>query len=257
MAPMDFPSECQSNSFHSGVHELIPQYQSSHSSSFPGGAGTASFSGKLNDLALLLAESGAEVLDAPAGWTEVVSSITTGSTRLSLFYKFLTEATTSVTISTTADHKLVWVGCFTQVNTATPFGNSASQTNASGTTCTWPDVTHSDPESLFVFCCTTDKDTGISSQIGALTNANLANKASRCNWSTATGNGGVIYMGTATSATLGAIGTTTASILEAATSAALVFELMPLAYTRPSMNSGRDGFAVGYPIDPFRTLRTP
>jgi hypothetical protein len=94
-----------------------------------------------------------------------------------------------------------------------PWTTSAtSNVTTAATAVSWPDITTTIPNSLIIGALGGDRDIASTTDMSAVTNANLGSITDRMeNWVIA-GTGGGIYMFTGTKATTGAIGASTGTI---------------------------------------------
>jgi hypothetical protein len=159
----------------------------------------------------------------PSGWAHVTGSpVQEGTnTRLWVIWRRYDGVFTAPSLGDTGDHNIGQMiairGCPTVGN---PWDVVAVSTNAtSNTSITWPTTAATTQiNDLVLLCAGTSADTA-TAQISAVTNANLSSLTERMDAGITSGNGGVIICWSGIKATLGAVGTSTATLITAATKA--------------------------------------
>jgi hypothetical protein len=202
-----------------------PQYKATGVAQNPAAGAAAAVAWpthSVDDVALLLVEScGGEAvtLSSAQGFTALPDSpsatgTTTNGTRVSAWWHRATS--TSMTGPTVADPGDHWHGVILTFNMVTGTGNPYDDTNAAvkataSTSMTMPEVITTVADSLVVQIAARDNDSAAAAG-SAYTNANLGNLQERYDAGTTIGNGGGLIVITGDKASVGATGTTSATV---------------------------------------------
>jgi hypothetical protein len=168
----------------------------------------------------------------PSGWAHVTGSpIQEGTnTRLWVIWRRYDGMFTAPSLGDSGDHnvgRMIAIrGCPTAGN---PWDVAASAVEAtSDTTATWPGVTITVDDCLVLEIIATGADVSSTSMVGTLTNATYSNIVKQIdNWMIS-GNGGGIGLVSATKATAGATGQSTATITTASSKALMTLAMRPV-----------------------------
>ena len=154
----------------------------------------------------------------PSGWAQVTGSPVQQSTntRLWVIWARYDGVFTAPSLGDSGDHNLGRMiavrGCPT---TGNPWDVAATATEAtSDTSALWPGVTTTIDDTLVLEICSTSADIS-TAQISALTNGAYSSITEQMDNAITTGNGGVIICYSATKATAGATGQSTATLTTA------------------------------------------
>jgi hypothetical protein len=154
----------------------------------------------------------------PSGWAHITGSPVQQSTntRLWVIWARYDGVFTAPSLGDSGDHNLGRMlairGCPT---TGNPWDVAAVAVEAvSDTSASWPGVTTTIDDTLVLEICSTSADIG-TVQISSLTNAAYTSITEQIDNATITGNGGVIICYSATKATAGATGQSTATLTTA------------------------------------------
>jgi hypothetical protein len=159
----------------------------------------------------------------PSGWAHITGSpVQEGTnTRLWVIWQRWDGVAVAPSLGDAGDHnhgRMVAIrGCPT---TGNPWDvASAAVESVSDTSATWPGVTTTIPDTLILEIVATGADVASTAQLGALTNVAYTSIVEQMdNW-VSTGNGGGFGMVSATKATAGATGQSTATLVTASTKA--------------------------------------
>ena len=164
----------------------------------------------------------------PSGWAHVTGSPVQQSTntRLWVIWRRYDGVFTAPSLGDSGDHNLGRMiairGCPT---TGDPWDVAATATEAtSDTSATWPGVTTTIDDTLILEICSTSADIS-TAQISALTNGAYSSITEQMDNAITTGNGGVIICYSATKATAGATGQSTATLTTAGFKALMTLAL--------------------------------
>lgn len=192
-----------------------------------------------NDIAILVVQSSNQAIATPAGgWAEVTNSPqgtgTAGvanAVRIGVFWRRCTgvEGGTTVSVADTGDHTvariLTYRGCIASGN---PWDVTAGGVKAAAsTTSTNPSVTTTVVDCLIVVISGHARDSNSTTTYSAWTNANLSALTERADNGISTGTGGGFGIADGGKATIGATGTTTATLAASTTNAYLTIALKP------------------------------
>ncbi len=172
----------------------------------------------------------------PSGWAHVTGSPVQQSTntRLWVIWRRYDGVFTAPSLGDAGDHNLGRMiavrGCPT---TGNPWDVAATATEAtSDTSATWPGVTTTVDDTLVLEICSTSADIG-TAQISTLTNGAYSSITEQMDNAITTGNGGVIICYSATKATAGATGQSTATLTTAGFKALMTVALKLAAAGAP------------------------
>lgn len=187
-----------------------------------------------DDIMLLFVETANQTVSTPAGWSVMADSpqgTGTGggvaATRLDVFWKRATPAEVAPTVTDPGDHAigqiLAFRGC---INTGNPYDVTSGNTGASSTSVSIPGDTTTVANCLIVLAVSNITDTA-TPQTSGYTNADLANLTERTDINTTQGNGGGFAVITGEKASIGAYGTTTATLANASEQGRISIALKP------------------------------
>ena len=176
----------------------------------------AAYTAIANHVAITFIETTSEIITAPTNWAQVTTINTTSGelTRLSAFWRRLTNGEAAPAYTTVANHKvgrmIVVSGCRTAGN---PFSsNPASLENVSDTTVSIPGTTTVDANCLCLYAFGTGQDTASTAGATGWANASLASVLERMDDWTSQGVGGGFAMASGEKAVAGATGAMTATL---------------------------------------------
>jgi hypothetical protein len=169
----------------------------------------------------------------PSGWAHITGSpVQEGTnTRLWVIWRRYDGVFTAPSLGDSGDHN---VGRMIAIRGCPTTGNpwhvvAAAVESVSDTSATWPGVTTTIPDTLVLEIIATGSDVASTANLGALTNASYSSITEQMdNWVIA-GNGGGIGMVSATKATAGATGQSTATLANASTKALMTVAFTPAA----------------------------
>lgn len=183
-----------------------------------------------DDMLLLVCETGAEAVSAPAGWTAVPGGIAIASaTRLTAFWKLATSgAETDPTVTDPGDHCYGRIFTIRGADTTDPFEAVAvgrRDNDASGVAYT-PGVRTSVADCL-VFCFWSWSADNAGPLSSLETNASLANLTERSDEGTTAGNGGGFALITGEKAAAGGVDQTACTTGVAVATATMTIAIRP------------------------------
>ena len=190
-----------------------------------------------DDLFLLFVESANEEVDIPAGWTEVTNSpqftgtpARAGGVRLTVFYKIVSGAQSSVIVNDAGEHTAAIITRFSGVDPSNPIHLTSGSTDDVPTDIiSTPALTTALDETLIVNAIGLDKDaTDNDTIITDPVNSNLINLIENFDRTISTGDGGGIAFFTGDKLLAGDVGNTTATADSATTHAYLTIALKPI-----------------------------
>lgn len=133
------------------------------------------------DIFVLAVESANESVATPAGWSAVPGSpqstgtaAAAGGVRLSLFWKVVSGAQSSVSVADSGNHTTAAITCWRGLDNANPFHATAGAVQATASTSwTAPAVTTLINDSLIAVFVANDRDLGSTTNLSGWTNATL------------------------------------------------------------------------------------
>jgi hypothetical protein len=193
------------------------------------------------DLMILVVESANQAITAPTSpqtWTQVTNSpqstgtaAAAGGVRLGVFYRWWVSGDGAPTVTDTGDHQTGIIIGLRGVDATTPFdatpaGNVTTPANAS---VSFPAITTVTANAWIVHCFANDRDANASGSLSSVTNAALSSITVQHDQVVNTGAGGGVAVITATKASAGSTGNTTATNAASVTNAMLTIALRPAA----------------------------
>jgi len=135
----------------------------------------------IGDLMILAVETSNQAVSTPAGWTIMTgspwslgSAANVNGIRLSVFYKYATSTSESVTVPDSGDHQTAILFSTTDARSTNPFHDIVVSTGTTGTTVSSPSLNNQYNDSAYVFIPATGADsttpftTASNSTIGTL-----------------------------------------------------------------------------------------
>lgn len=190
-----------------------------------------------DDIGILVVQTANETVATPSGWTQISLSpqgtgaqSVAGSTGVAVFWKRATSAAEAdVTLADTGDHQIARIYVFRGCDTgAAPIEAAAGGTvDTADTAVALSTGSSTVADCLAVAVLTNATDTS-SSQTSGWANSALASVTVRNDKNAVTGVGGGITVVTGEKAVAGALGTWTATLLNASLQAYVTFALRPL-----------------------------
>jgi hypothetical protein len=176
------------------------------------------------DFGVLVIAENSGTTTMPAGWTQIGSTFTTGTTRVMVGYKFATSSSeANVSVTGISNSGIAQIAVYQNVDSASPINVSTSGTQASvttGTTVNMSAVTTTTDKCLVVITAFEDTQDSKTNWWTNWTNANLSSLSVRADTADTTGNGQGIAIVDGGKATAGSTGTTAATSASGNTSAA-------------------------------------
>lgn len=178
-----------------------------------------------NDVFILHVEGdGAAVLSTPSGYTFIASEVGGGQT-LALYGKIASGSESAPTYTDTGNHTSAVITCYSGCATTTPW-EAYDVNSLGGTSATFPSVTTLGVNRMIVLSLAWTT-TGLTGELGAVTNGNLASITERLDDGHSQGNGGGIAIVTATAAAAGATVTSSASVTTGGAKSMITLALRP------------------------------
>jgi hypothetical protein len=207
-------------------------------------------------LILLVEQTGGETAPSATGYAHVTGSpvVQDTNTQLSVMWKRAGGSESAPTVTGPSNHAVTRIiGVRGVKNTGNPWNQVAVAVEAVlDTSAAWPTVTTTVVDCLVLLCIATGRDAASTTNLGAVTNANLSSITERMdNWAS-TGAGGGIGLVTGVKASASAVGSSTATMGSTDTKAMMTLALEPAA----AVPGGRPKQSRRYKVRPISAGRT-
>jgi hypothetical protein len=158
----------------------------------------------------------------------VIDVASTLGSKLNILYKYAESPTAAAAALTDAgDHQVARIVAFRNVRTDAVWATATDTKTVASTTVTYPSINTLSPNNRLIYVASRPDDSSATTVFSSFTNANLTEISEVGESGTTLGNGGGFVINLGTKASLGATGTSTATMTTSLTNAVFVLALEP------------------------------